>query len=182
MKKIYSLSTLALLAVVLLSACSRDSDEEDIVPGIIVDEVKCDPMITDFFNKKVYTESLYPITAGFRPPFYDETTGEIRYIVIINNEEELLNIFPDAGELPKIDFSKYSVLIGCTPFGSGLEDKIPRDLKRKVMYMNNNQYTLALYFSYTFSEIGWDMQQYVLTWGIYPKLSSDSISIILKFV
>ena len=171
-----------LMAMILLSACNNDSDEEDIVPGIIVDEVKCDPMITDFFNKKVYTESLYPITAGFRPPFYDETTGEIRYIVIINNEEELLNIYPDAGELPKIDFSKYSVLIGCTPFGSGLEDKIPRDLKRKVMYMNNNQYTLALYFSYTFSEIGWDMQQYVLTWGIYPKLSSDSISIILKFV
>jgi len=182
MKRGSILVTLMLLAMVLLSACKNDSDEENVISGMIIEEVKCDPTITAFFDEKVYSGGNYSIMGGDYTPFLNEKTGEIRDIIVINSEEELLDIFPDAINLPEIDFSKNSLVIGRMHFVNTLGEKRPIEQKRKVMYKNGNDYTLSLYYSYSIIEIASDMVEYVATWGIYPKLSSNSLNIILKFV
>lgn len=173
MKKIILLSTLALMTG-MLTACSNDSDEENDFPGTIIEEVKCDSKTTAFFDEKVYAGSPHHILGGSRFPFLNEKTGETRDIIIINSEEELLELFPDAINLPEIDFSKNSLVIGRLHFINKLGGKKPIELNRKVMYKNGNEYTLGLYYSYSIIEIAIDIVEYVATWGIYPKLSSNS--------
>ena len=167
----------------LMAACSSDSpEEEDIILGTIIEEVKCDDKMTDFLNEKIYTESLYPIAGAIRYPFFNEYTGEKRNIIIIDSQKEFLGVFPDAGGLPEIDFSKYTLIIGSKQFRWGIGDKIPQEQRQKQLYKNNNEYTLVLRYTYYISEIGLDSTHYLLTWGLYPKLSSDSINIIIKYV
>ena len=122
----------------LMAACSSDSPEEDIIPGSIIEEVKCDAKITDFLNEKIYTESLYPIAGAIRYPFFNEYTGEKRNIIIIDSQKEFLGVFPDVGGLPEIDFSKYTLIIGSKQFRWGIGDKIPQEQKQKQLYKNNH--------------------------------------------
>lgn len=182
MRKVVFLLVFTLTVIGLLSACSNDSDKDNDFPGTIIEEVKCNPTITAFFDEKVYSGGNYSIMGGDYTPFLNEKTGEIRDIIVINSEEELLELFPDAINLPEIDFSKNSLVIGRMHFVNTLGEKRPIEQKRKVMYKNGNDYTLSLYYSYSIIEIASDMVEYVATWGIYPKLSSNSLNIILKFV
>lgn len=179
MKKAIFKFGLFLLAVLLPIGCSSDDEEE--IKGTLIEEVDCGNDVSTFFMEHI------PHIGGKLTYLYDKQADATKDFIIINNQEDFTNTFIEEVILPKIDFSKYSLVIGYTSFQqpSKKGDKIPRELKKQSLFRTDNGYTIELQYSY--DTVGNDyiitpIMQYINFWGIYPKLDETQlVSINLKY-
>ena len=111
-KSIYYLSLL-LLAMVLPTGCSSD-EENEIQPvdenankTFPIAEDKLDPGIVSFFNETLPKMSYYSIEDFF---MLEDKETDVYYL--INNEQEFQKVYQGHLALPKIDFKKYTLIIG----------------------------------------------------------------------
>ena len=92
-----------LLFAVLPIACSSDDEEEQL--GIEITQVNAGNEVKTFFESE-----LTSFTDVYPKNFFVGTEGSACYL--INNVEEFQSIYQGQEQLPEIDFSKNTLIIG----------------------------------------------------------------------
>ena len=167
----------------MLVACSNDADGDlsfDGNGGVTVEDLgDISDEIAIFFNKELperHNDSQpYGYSTSF---FYDFSIGSKEKIEclenvvrLINSNQELADIYQGENELPKIDFDKYTLIIGhqllpCLGFY----------LTKKELVVSKEGLVMNLY-TRNDREIRACMLQNFYFWGLYPKQSQNTVSV-----
>ena len=102
--------------------------------------------------------------------FFRDTTIKGEAVWVINNEKDFRSAYFGRGQLPQIDFSIYSLVIGKVYIDAGYY------LKEQKILLDGKSQTLYLYFEHTKEGAITAFVEY-LFWGLYPKLSTREITI-----
>ena len=143
------------LAILLLSALSACSSNDEIKLETIINEIKCSNDITQFFDNecdKIIKTGTY-----------------IDSCIIINSAEQLISVYSGNMQIPYIDFSKYTLVVGqksMSSYGWAIDNK--------ELYSNEDQLIMSLYIS-SKTELHATAFMKLFYWGIYPKLSSKNL-------
>ena len=158
-----------LSAIFLLTACSND-DENEIQPvdenankTFPVAEDKLEPSIVTFFNEAL------PNHANYNPVeiFFTSEADETDAYSLINNEQELQAAYKGDKALPKVDFEKYTLIIGRLYNGGVTVEQqyLTKEKEENVLVLHlRHEPVVALMF-------------YTYYWGIYPKMTNDHVTI-----
>lgn len=145
------------LAIILLSSFLACSSNDEILPETIINEIKCSNDVTQFFDNecdKIIKTDTY-----------------IDSCIIINSAEQFNSIYSGDKQIPYIDFSKYTLVVGqksMNSYGWAIDNKI--------LCSNENQLMMSLYIS-SKTELHAQAFMKLYYWGIYPKLSSEHLII-----
>ena len=184
MKKLYYLlGTLLLTAA--LAACSSDYDDPPEQPNSHQDEVPVDSVdITpDEGASKDYTViSTVPVSEEVKAffdealpylpnlpvelsPFSFQPNKESEFFVI-NNEQELRNLYKGEKDLPQLDFEHYTLIIGQMLMGAAsyhldaIKVRIYEDKNVLSIYTREPQYVYCPLYNMYF-------------WGVFPKIEKE---------
>ncbi len=89
---------------------------------------------------------------------------------VINNLQELKNIYHGEASLPEINFKRYTLVIG-----QQVTSKVTYPMIKQFLEFHNDQCQLKLYVPNYDGEI--ETTQYIYHWALYPKFKSDGISV-----
>ena len=165
MKKLYYLlGTLLLTAA--LAACSSDYDEPE-QPNSHQDEVPADSVeysqyrtlypveqsseVTSFFNHNIYKWFLTNIEEG------------VDTCIVINDAEELKSIYSGKEEIPSIDFSNYTLLVGKASMPYGY-----RVCSQRLSF-DGQKSTLNISYDWPLGTGAVIINSDMPYWGVYPK-------------
>ena len=123
---------------------------------------------TDLSEKTLsFFESALPIT-GESNCFFVSEDSDIYYL--INSKEELKAIYSCEKELPEIDFTLYSIILG--------QKRMPNSYYSVVEQYIRETEVLALNIFVKLPANGhWPAFSNMYYWGIYPKLPNKKINI-----
>ena len=169
MKRIVLLMGL-LLSLGMFCACSSDDEMGGVSEGDAKESVEVlEPIIdiedyaeiSDFFNLEL---PLNKYSNAFFVGSYEDAGYEV--CKIINNWEEFCDIYSGEKELPEIDFSKYTLVIGykVMPFLGYKPVKQKLELSTKDNSIFFNIFVENMY-EYNPSQI-----TPLYFWGLYPKM------------
>lgn len=149
-----------LLAALTFVACNNDEEingYKDIQP---IKESEIPLEIVEFFNiQENYVINYHLSYFEFTSPCY-----------IINNQKELKNIYWGSKDLPQIDFSKYSLIMGVTRFPDGRYYIGGKKIKES----DNN---LMVDITIKKGDCGIAGICWAFFWGLYPKSTSKSLNV-----
>lgn len=173
MKKSILILGLIFLAMFCPIACSSD-DENGIQPvdenankTFPVIEDKLDAAIVSFFNEALPNHPCYrPVETFFIP-----ATEDTNAYSLINNEQELQEAYKGYKDLPKIDFEKYTLIIGRVYTGGVTVDQqyLTKEKEDNVLVLHLAHEAVIAEMFYTYY------------WGVYPKMTADHITIQLVY-
>lgn len=173
MKRTFKTLGLFLSAFFLLTACSSN-EEDDNLPvdenankTFPVIEDKLDPAVVSFFNETLPNQPCYQPIETFFTPVSEETNA----YSLINNEQELREAYKGDKALPKIDFEHYTLIIGRVYTGG-----VKVDQQYLTKENENNVLVLHLLHEAVVAEMF-----YTYYWGVYPKMTTDHITIQLVY-
>ena len=172
------LFTLPLLAMLFLPACSSSSeDEEEELPGTIIPQVACASETAAFFQTEWPVYCIpYPET------FFERDLRGQDNISLINNEEEFQSIYKGTLQLPEIDFSQYTLVIGQKRKEVANGKKSSLELLKLELRDTSEGYHLYLICS---SEVPanafLNVETFYYYWALYPKLDNKAIIVSLKY-
>ena len=156
--------------------CSSDDDEERI-NGTIIEEIDCGEEINSFFRYELPNSSVYYYSRYF---FSSPEEFDNNICYVINSNEEFKNVYRGKSadtELPEIDFTKYTLIIGQEHPQLGLK---PKEMVGKNLYKTQDGYVLELRYNQLIMKPG-SVDTFpiyiVYYWGIYPKISDNNVSI-----
>ena len=153
------LSLLAMIAIVFIG-CSND-DEVTPMPESVV-PVICNESISVFFEQ-------YLPKDGHSEVFFTDVPENEETCMVIDNKDELRSAYNGDKELPEIDFSKYSLVIGKLYVAAGLY------VKEQAMQYDSPT-TLSIFLET--DERGYiAIMMDIYYWGVYPKLPSKNLII-----
>ena len=89
---------------------------------------------------------------------------------VINNLQELKNIYHGEASLPEINFNRYTLVIG-----QQVTSKVTYPVIKQFLEFHNDKCQLKLYVPNYDGEI--ETTQYIYHWALYPKFNSDGISV-----
>ena len=161
-------SSIMLLAIGLLSACSNtdDSKANDNFTGELTParNVVGFSNISEFFNSEFNSHSR-------SKSFFTESENDI--CMIINDKEELSCNYTGKRTLPEIDFQNYTLVIG----QKVLDDRY-HPLIRQELVVVKGQLDIKLYVPEPDEKMIYHKEpQYLYFWGIYPKFKVKKASI-----
>lgn len=158
MKKVKILfSSITMFLLIVGMGCEKENNKKLILP---MDDVS--NQINSFF------ETNLP-TIAESECFFKSKNGDIYYL--INNKNELSDIFLCNSSLPDINFSEYSLIIGQKHFTSSFYKVIEQNITESDKWLDLNIYVRLL------SDTSWPSFSKMYYWGIYPKLSSKKINV-----
>ena len=172
MKKVFIMMTALVLTIAGLSSCGNDDDlDNGVVDGEIIEAVAVNEDVSKFFNKRFTGKS------GLRELFFEPELSKegpvIRPLIVINSQEELAQILSEEPNLPEIDFSNCSLVLGICSYSDSEGDKVPIDLLSQKLYKTTNGYRMVLSCSYRIQGADYLIDvEYLNFWGVYPKLES----------
>ena len=174
MKKSFYLCLSALvLTMAGLSSCGNDDDlDNGVVDGEVIESVAVNEDVSKFFDKR-FTGTKFGLRELFLEPELSKDGPVIRPLIVINSQEELAQILNEEPNLPEIDFSHCSLVLGICSYCYNEGEKVPIDLLSQKLYKTSNGYRMVLSCSYRI--IGADHLidvEYLSFWGVYPKLES----------
>ena len=171
MKKVFIMMTALVLTIAGLSSCGNDDDlDNGVVDGEIIEAVAVNEDVSKFFNKR-----FTGIKSGLRELFLEPSKDGpvIRPLIVINSQEELAQILNEEPNLPEIDFSHCSLVLGICSYCYNEGDKVPIDLLSQKLYKTTNGYRMVLSCSYRIQGADYLIDvEYLNFWGVYPKLES----------
>lgn len=177
MKKTILKFGLFLLAVLLPTGCS--SDEEDEIKGKEIESIDIGNDIEAFFYSEWFaynTSETYPET------FFNQELIDKENICLVNSKQELESIYYGNLEIPEIDFSKYTLIIGKKTKHVEIGKKSPANLKELKLYEINDGYILNLYCSSYVPEGDIFVKRFLYFWGLYPKLNNKKATSQIKCI
>jgi len=173
MKKSYMLMALA----VSFTACSsEDRDNDQMIDveqtnnlqdtkGVFTPETDLDESVITFFNHVSY-EGTY---------FFDQQYEQENTCLIFNSEEEMEARYCGSylRTLPKIDFSKYTVIVG-----QRVGIKMFCEITSHMIHEEEDGLVLDLFIT-DYSDIYNTTTEPVIQgfWGVYPKLDAKTVSV-----
>lgn len=170
MKKVFIMMTALVLTIAGLSSCGNDDDlDNGVVDGEIIEAVAVNEDVSKFFDKRFTGKS------GLRELFLEPSKDGpvIRPLIVINSQEELAQILNEEPNLPEIDFSHCSLVLGIYSYCYNEGDKVPIDLLSQKLYKTSNGYRMVLSCSYRIQGADCLIDvDYLNFWGVYPKLES----------
>lgn len=171
-KRLFSIGFI-LFALIMPIACSSDEEietlpvDENANKTCPVDEDKLDAAIVSFFNETLPNHPCYwPIETFFTP-----ATEETNAYSLINNGQELQEAYKGDKDLPKIDFEKYTLIIGRVYTGGVTVDQqyLTKEKEDNVLVLHLAHEAVIAEMFYTYY------------WGVYPKMTADHITIQLVY-
>ena len=177
MKKTILKLGLFLLAVLLPMGCCND--EEDETKGKEIESIDIGNDIEAFFYSEWFaynTSETYPET------FFNQELIDKENICLVNSKQELESIYYGNLEIPEIDFSKYTLIIGKKTKHVEIGKKSPANLKKIKLYETKENYLLDLYCTSYIPEGDMFVRRFLYFWGLYPKLNNKIITSQIKFI
>ena len=161
-------SSIMLLAIGLLSACSSDDDSKanDDFTGQLIPVRNIDgySIISEFFNSEF---NPHVRSKGFF------TDSENDICMIINDKEELVSNYAGTRSLPEIDFQNYTLVIG-----QKVLDNRYHPLIRQDLVAVKGQLDINLFIPEPNEKMNYHKEpQYLYFWGVYPKFKVKTTSI-----
>lgn len=175
MKKDYFIFVFVSLIVSLLFACSSREDEEEL-SGTIIPQVTCDKETIAFF------ESEWPVyNMPYPETFFERDLWPQENIWLINSEEEFQSIYNGALQLPEIDFSLYTLVMGQKRIECSLGKKSSAELQKLELRDTPEGYHLYLYCTSDVPDAVLYDDLFYYYWAVYPKLDTKMITVSLKY-
>ena len=140
--------------------CSSDVDNSE--NTIVVNPEDISRSVSFFFEKALPKEAESEV-------FFTDVPKNKDTCLIINNEDELMSAYHGDEELPKIDFTNYSLVIGKLYVTAGLYVK-----EQTVQY--DAPTTLSLFLEQE-ADAALTVMVNRYYWGVYPKLPTKNIVI-----
>ena len=147
---------ISLLLCTVFVGCSND-DDTIIYPTSFVDS-----SVSEFFETEWPTQSMQP---GF---FYSNSRGTVYNL--INSKKQLQSIYNGEKELPAIDFTACTLLIG--------QVQVPHSghsIQKIDLVQTENGLVANIYLKV--SDSGYQVITELRFWRLYPKLASTDITI-----
>ncbi|MBP5278310.1 MAG: hypothetical protein J6Z18_07485 [Prevotella sp.] len=160
LKIISMLCLLLMTAVAGLAGCDNADDSKT-----TLSPVKTDELVDVFFRK-----ASNDIGRGIISFFPERKQSTDVSPLIINNVEDLRSAYYGKDELPTIDFSKYTLIIGAVYITAGIY------VKEQKLILNERSATLHLFMEMTDEAVITNFN-HELYWGLYPKLSIRNINV-----
>ena len=142
-------------SIIAISLLFFSCNNEDFSKTIIK-EINCSSDFVQFFNKEC--DKII------------KTDNYIDSCVIINSVEHLNSIYSGNMQIPYIDFSKYTLVVGQKSINSH-----GWTIAYKKLSFDDNQLNMYLYIS-TKTELHASAFTKLFYWGLYPKLQSKNIN------
>ena len=178
MKKHFFIIMMMVLAVGFTTACSSDSDGDDglIVAvedtnnlqetrGVLTPETDVDESVVAFFNQ-VSNEGTY---------YFAQQYEQKDACLIFNSEEDIETSYSGSNlrALPKIDFSKYTVIVG-----QRVGIKMFCEITSQQIHEAEDGLVLDLFIT-DYSDIYNTTTAPAIQgfWGLYPKLNAKSVRV-----
>jgi len=166
MRRMMSYTVAMAVMTAVMCSCSMDYAYVGIVRPVNVPQETA-----GFFDNNRLPSYNGPLNHG-----YPAIPGDS--LCVVDFMEELRVLASDAGTLPEIDFEKYTLIVGYVSFlspGFSLEDQyIPSDENGLTLVVQYKYYSDILYDRFD------DMYVYEYYWGLYEKISSDTIAFYVK--
>jgi hypothetical protein len=176
MKKVIVNFGLMLLAMLFLPGCSSNEEEEEL-PGTVIPQVTCSSETVAFFETEWPVYSMpYPET------FFEEDLRGKENISLINSEEEFQSIYKGMLQLPEIDFSQYTLVIGQKRIETYIGKKSSAEFHKLELRDTPEGYHLYLCCNSYIADgaIIYD-ETFYYYWALYPKLDNKTITVSLKY-
>lgn len=147
---------------------ANNGDEEN---GRIIQPINvADKPIADFFNAEL------PAKGESKSFFYDPDSCRgvailENIVCVINSQQELADIYLGDRELPEIDFGKYTLIIG-----QQIMPYLHFYVAKQILVAGEDGIIFNLYAKND-SEIHLTMLQNLYFWGLYPKLTQQTIKV-----
>lgn len=170
------LALLLLIAVEGLSFISCNKDD-DINPSVdtSVQIVTPSREICDFFDR----EWTY-LGDGCPQSFFQDFNQDI--CLMVNNEEDLRDLYQGNGQIPYIDFQQYTLVIGKKKYYTKEGEKNPTQYEGQKLYIMDGKLVLDLSCKYNVAGVSFYSDRFICFWGVYPKLSSNVITVNIQYV
>jgi hypothetical protein len=162
------------LAVLLPTGCSSDEDE-----GTIIQRVDLGHQIEDFFNSEwadYNNDDVYPST------FFNHDERGRDKICLINSQEELSKIYQGTKEIPEIDFSKYTLIVGQQKRNVEIGKESTGKFLEQKLFQTEDGYQMNLYCNSIIPDAVIYRISYIYYWGLYPKQDIKNITVNIKLV
>lgn len=172
-KSVYLWMSTLVLMIAGLSSCGNDDDlDNGVVDGEVIESVAVNEDVSKFFDKR-FTGIKSGVRELFLEPELSENGPVLRPLIVINSQEELTQILSEEPNLPEIDFSHCSLVLGICSYSDNEGDKVPIDLLSQKLYRTANGYQMVLSCSYRIKGADHLIDvEYLNFWGVYPKLES----------
>lgn len=164
---------LFLLAILLPTGCSSDDDEERL--GIEITQVNVDDEVRAFFEKELTSFSDFYPTA-----FFVMMEGNAHFV--INSTEEFQSIYRGHEQLPEIDFSKYTLIIGQQKKNVKLWKESTGEFLEQKLFQTEEGYQMYLYCKSIIPDAVLCSITYFYYWGLYPKQDIKDFTVNIKLV
>ena len=176
-----------LLSLGMFCACSKSDETTDVLEGqqstkigekfkigeelYVISAISMDNSTQTFFKEKLQNNYYHDIRDFF-------SIGE-NMCYRIDSKEEFAAIYTGTDELPEIDFSKYTLLLG-----SKIYDDPDTDVEncKQVLTESEDGYNLNLYSRHRDGE--WTslcINLQIFYYGLYPKLEDKDITVNLIY-
>ena len=146
-----------LLSTLALTGCGDNDDTFSLSP------TDASEQICDFLNN-INALSNMRISGFFEDVDCKEAT------LIINNENQFRSAYTGAAQIPQIDFSKYTLIIG------QIYQSASWILKEQKMVVDGKDATLLLYYETTHEAVV-AVQTEIFYWGLYPKTDVQNVKL-----
>ena len=152
---------LILLAAMAFAACGDDNSQEANIDKEVPEEVAMQRI--EAFFENAFSKNWGMDSFAF--------TYRHNEICVINSREELAAIYTGEEDIPDIDFSKYTLLIGHV-----ITPDTGHTISRLELTEKDGQKTLYVYVH------EWDSGLTVITpvlyWGLYPKFPQHQVNVV----
>jgi len=176
-KKTRILTILLTMAVIGLAGCSSDDDGMDVGTGdrcdfenaVLIQPKENTSEWKAFFD----TEVRHPYWDGYgniHRTFFDQTEWNEQKLLVINSTQELQDAYAGDKQLPDIDFSKYTLLIG-KDWASDSSYQL-NDIR---LYDDGGCYVLDIDILHDVEGGVLSVIQSICYWRVYPKLKNKEI-------
>lgn len=184
--------------IILLMSCSKDKsvEVEPEIQGIVIQQITVDPITASTFDK--FCEQCTFHSSAF---IEGKNITSSQGYCIINSKEDLEALnkgvevnnklweatvnyvqYMGKSDIPEVDFTKYSLVLGKLAFFPDLGAKCPSELKKQTLYHTNGGYVMELKYTSYIVECATYLEEYVYFWGIYPKLEPLPIYPQIKYI
>lgn len=171
MKRTFKTLAVFLSAIILLTGCSNDDDE--LIKETKIESVNNGQEVKAFFNSEW---ADYNAADSYPETFFNRELMDKENICLVNSKEEFKNIYFGNKEIPEIDFSKYSLIIGKKQKYVEIGKKSPASLKDIKLYDTEAGYQLNLYCTSYIPEGDMFTRRFFYFWGLFPKLNNKIIT------
>ena len=167
MKKVFLVLSL-LLSLGMFYACSNEDETVNVY--VPIEEGEDYAAIANFFNLELSSD-IY--SQGFFVDSQNSTNVGEEVCKIINSRKELKDIYSGDKDLPEIDFTKYTLIVGYII----MPDLGNNCVRQELVYTTTNSSPVLNLYVKNENEYKPTVISTLYFWGLYPKMQHSKISV-----